>query len=77
MCNSGFLRMFDALHINPGNHIREMQIYADAKSGFIQMEFTENKKINLKEQKRKKRKERSIFFIVLYASPLHRHPKIT
>ena len=34
---------------NPGNRQRDIKIYPDANLKFVRMEFTENKKINLKE----------------------------
>ena len=37
---------------NPGNRHGEIKIHPDASSKFVRMEFTENKKINLKEEKR-------------------------
>ena len=33
---------------NPGNRQRDIKIYPDANLKFVRMEFTENKKINLK-----------------------------
>ena len=33
---------------NPGNRHRDIKIYPDANLKFVRMEFTENKKINLK-----------------------------
>ena len=36
---------------NPGNRHRDIKIYPDANLKFVRMEFTENKKINLKREK--------------------------
>ena len=44
---------------NPGNRHRDIKIYPDANLKFVRMEFTENKKINLKEKGREEeRKEK-------------------